>query len=325
MNKEITIIIPVYNGEKFIERCLDSVLAQTLKNFIVVVIDDGSRDNSLDILRQYEENNPEYIRVYSQENMGVAKTRNKGIELSETKYLMFIDQDDYIEYDFCEKHYTKAEEGGYDIVLSGFKRPDAGRRIINKYVPLREGPYARYVCTGLWAKLHKTEFVKKNNIKVFHTKYGEDIAFVLNEYSMTDNMKVLEGYVGYNWSYNTESVSNTSQKKVLDMLPPHLVLLDKIRQYDKKGSIEHQYYILQTVVFYLLWTGQLAKKSDFMYAYKEVFRWLEANYPSFQKNRYILFGPREAPFLNRVAISGLMMAHKLNLMPAFAAVYCRQR
>jgi len=294
-------------------------------DFEVLVINDGSSDDSLKILKQYEQKTPEYIKVFTQENMGVAKTRNRGIDLTSTKYLMFIDQDDFIDSDFCETHYNAAEEGGYDIVLSGFKRPDAGRRIINKYVALKDGPYARYVCTGLWAKLHKTDFVKKNNIQVFHTKYGEDIPFVLNEYSKTDNMRILKDYVGYSWSYNNESVSNTSLKKVLDMLAPHLVLLDKIKTYDVAHSPEHEYYVLQTIVFYLLWTGQLAKRGDFIYAYKEVFCWLGANYPTFQSNKYVWFGPDGAPLLNRLAISGLMLIHRLHFMPLFARLYCRRK
>lgn len=323
MQKKISIIIPVYNGEKYIRRCLDSVLSQTFKEFEVLAINDGSKDDSLDILREYEKENPDRIKVFTQENMGVAKTRNKGIGMVKTKYLMFIDQDDFIDPDFCEKYYTAAEEGNYDIVLGGFKRPGTGHRIINKYVPLKDTPYAPYVCTGLWAKLHKTSFVKEHNISVFHTPYGEDIAFTLHEYATTDSIKVIENYVGYSWLYNQESVSNTSQKKILNMLPSHLILLDKTKKYDLTNSAEHEYYILQTVVFFLLWTGRLAKHSDFMYAYKEVFAWLKKNYPNFQGNEYITFGPSGAPRLNRLAISGFMLMHKLHLVSFFAKIYCK--
>ena len=322
MQKKIRIIIPVYNGEKYIGRCLDSVLDQTFKEFQVLAINDGSKDNSLDILREYESKHPDKIKVFTQKNMGVAKTRNKGIELTKTKYLMFIDQDDFIDPDFCETYYSTAEEGDYDIVLGGFKRPGTGRRIVNKYVALKDTPYAPYVCTGLWAKLHKTSFVKGYGISVFHTPYGEDIAFTLNEYTKKSNIKILEGYVGYNWLYNQESVSNTSQKKILTMLPSHLILLDKVKKYDINHSAEHEYYILQTVVFFLLWSGRSARSSDFMYVYKEVFAWLNKHYPNFLDNKYIMFGPSGAPRLNKLSISGFMLMHRLHLVSLFAKFYC---
>lgn len=322
MQKKISIIIPVYNGEKYIGRCLDSVLSQTFKEFEILAINDGSKDNSLEILRKYEKKNPDRIKVFTQENIGVAKTRNKGIDLTKTKYLMFIDQDDFIDPDFCETYYTAAEEGDYDIVLGGFKRPGTGHKIINKHIPLEDTPYAPYVCTSLWAKLHKTAFVKKNDLRVFHTKYGEDIVFMLHEYIKTRKIKVLDGYVGYSWFYNQESVSNTSSTKALDMLSPCLTLLQKIKEYDNH-SPEYEYYVLQTIVFYLLWTGRSARREDFFLAYQEVFNWLDSNYPNFRRNKYKLRGPKGVPLLNRLSVGSFMLIYKFGLVPLFARFYCK--
>lgn len=320
---KISIIIPVYNGEKYIGRCLDSVLNQTFDDVEVLAINDGSKDGSLDVLKDYEGKYPEKIKVLTQENQGVAKTRNRGIELTKTKYLMFIDQDDWIDPDYCETHYKVAEEGDYDIVLSGFKRPGAGGRIINKNVKLKDNVYAKYVCTGVFGKIHKTDFVKDNGIQVFPTKYGEDIVFTVHEYSKTDNIKIIKDYVGYSWVYNQESVSNTSQKNMLDMLPFFMTLLGETKKYDKTKSPEYEYYIIQTVVFFLLWSGLSAKSKDFLQSYSEVFDWLYENYPSLNKNKYILLGPSGAPVLNRLSISALMIVHKLHLMPLFAKIYCK--
>jgi len=319
---EISIVVPVYNGERFLGRCLDSILDQTFDNVKVIAVNDGSSDSSLEILKEYKKRYPEKIEIHTQKNAGVASARNKGVALTGTKYLMFMDQDDYIDADYCQTFYEAAEAGGYDIVLGGFKRPGTGSRIINNYVKLKDTPYAKYVCTTLYAKIHKTAFVKKHNIEVFPTKYGEDIVFTLHEYAKTHNIKVID-YVGYNWFYNKESVSNTSQKKILDILPPLLVLLDKQKKYDVDKSVEHEYFVLQTVVFYFLWTGRAAKYNDFMHAHKEVFKWLEKKYPDFQKNKYILFGPKGAPLLNRISISVFMMAHRWKCISLFAKIYCK--
>ncbi|HVC36229.1 MAG TPA: glycosyltransferase family A protein [Candidatus Dormibacteraeota bacterium] len=321
--QKISVIVPVYNGEKYIKHCLDSILNQSFEYVEVLAINDGSKDNSLKILREYERTNPERIKVFTQRNGGVAEARNRGIELAKTKYLMFIDQDDFIDPDYCETFYSAAEEGGYDVVLGGFKRPNVGRRIINRYVRLKNTPYAKYVCTSLFAKIHKTSFVKANKISVLNTMYGEDTVFILREYAKTDSIKVIENYAGYNWFYNEKSVSNTSQKSILDMLQPHLALLQKAKKYDTNNSPEYEYYILQTIVFYLLWGGRSARISDFMHAHGEVFKWLNVNYPNFQNNKYLLFGPCGAPGLNRLSISIFLFMHKLHLVRLFANIYCK--
>ena len=121
MKNKITIIVPVYNSENYIRRCVDSVLRQSFEDFELLLINDGSTDGSLKILREYEKSDKR-IRVINQENMGVAKTRNKGIKLASGKYIMFIDNDDYIENDYINKYYNSIKDTDYDIVIGGYKR-----------------------------------------------------------------------------------------------------------------------------------------------------------------------------------------------------------
>ena len=94
---KITVIVPVYNSEKYIGRCLDSVLRQVYQDFLILAINDGSTDGTDEILKKYAKDFPEKIKYIKQKNMGVAKTRNKGIELAETEFITFIDNDDFID------------------------------------------------------------------------------------------------------------------------------------------------------------------------------------------------------------------------------------
>ena len=94
---KVSVIIPVYNSEKYIEKCINSVLAQTYQNYEIIVINDGSKDNSGKIMEQLQDKYPDKIKYIEQENMGVAKTRNKGIEIATGDYIAFMDNDDYIE------------------------------------------------------------------------------------------------------------------------------------------------------------------------------------------------------------------------------------
>ena len=95
--KKISVIIPVYNTEKYLRRCFDSVIAQDYKNLEIVIINDGSEDNSEQIINEYKKKYPELISYYKKENSGVADTRNFGIEKAQGDYIMFLDSDDYID------------------------------------------------------------------------------------------------------------------------------------------------------------------------------------------------------------------------------------
>ena len=93
---KISVIVPVYNQEKYIGRCIDSVLNQTMTDFELILINDGSKDKSLDILRNYEKKDKR-IKIIDQKNMGVAKTRNKGIEIASGEFIVLVDNDDYLD------------------------------------------------------------------------------------------------------------------------------------------------------------------------------------------------------------------------------------
>ena len=106
MNKLISVIIPVYNCEKYIKRCLESVIKQSYANFEVIVINDGSIDNSLEVIKEVSQEDKR-IRIVSQENKGVSYSRRHGVEIANGDYITFIDADDYIESRFLETMYNE--------------------------------------------------------------------------------------------------------------------------------------------------------------------------------------------------------------------------
>jgi glycosyltransferase involved in cell wall biosynthesis len=113
---EISVIIPVYNVEKYLNECLDSIVNQTFEDIEIICINDGSTDGSLDILNEYE-NLDSRVKVITQENRGVSAARNKGLELACGSYIYFIDSDDYLELDGLEKLYELSEEKNLDLLL----------------------------------------------------------------------------------------------------------------------------------------------------------------------------------------------------------------
>lgn len=132
-NCDISIVIPVYNGEKYIERCLDSVRRQSFKNFEVILVDDGSRDMSLKKMCSYN-NKDNRFKVISQGNCGPSAARNKGIEEAKGKYLIFIDIDDYISEFYLEKSILNMKENTivFSNVLEVFKDKTEKRKVFSK-------------------------------------------------------------------------------------------------------------------------------------------------------------------------------------------------
>ena len=115
MQELITVIVPVYNTEKYLERCLDSIVGQTYRDLEILLIDDGSTDSSGEICRQYAEAD-DRITVLVKENGGQASARNLGLDRMQGEYVLFVDSDDYVSPDFVEELYRqiKAEPGNWD-------------------------------------------------------------------------------------------------------------------------------------------------------------------------------------------------------------------
>lgn len=112
----ISIIVPVYNTGEYLSRCLDSILNQTYKNIEVIIIDDGSTDDSLKIIREYAKRNSA-IKYFTQNNSGQATARNKGIKYADGEYIMFVDSDDYVSNDFCEVAYNSIHNNYSEIAF----------------------------------------------------------------------------------------------------------------------------------------------------------------------------------------------------------------
>ena len=114
---DISIIVPIYNTEKYLKKCLDSLINQSKKELEFMLINDGSKDNSEEIIKEYKD---ERIKYYKNKNQGIGKTRNFGIEKATGKYIMFLDSDDYLEKDACELLYKKAEKENLDLVVCDY-------------------------------------------------------------------------------------------------------------------------------------------------------------------------------------------------------------
>lgn len=128
---QVSIIIPIYNVEQYIRKCLDSLVQQTCKDFEAILISDGSKDNSDAIVHEYLTQYPELFKYYRNENQGVGFTRNFGLQKAAGKYIMFVDSDDYVEPDFVDKMLNKIVETDADVCICGAKDVSEEGSVVN--------------------------------------------------------------------------------------------------------------------------------------------------------------------------------------------------
>ena len=181
----VSIIVPIYNSEKTLKRCIDSLLDQSYSDLELILIDDGSEDDSFGICRQYAEADAR-IHVLHQDNAGVASARNAGIELAAGEYLLFCDSDDYASPDWCEKLLqggVRAKEDAW-VVSNAYKVSFSGE--CKAIDDLQHHPksdtycdiYLKYLSPYLWNKIYNAEIIRQNNIRFRpDVELGEDAVF----------------------------------------------------------------------------------------------------------------------------------------------------
>ncbi|MGL4570119.1 MAG: glycosyltransferase [Clostridium sp.] len=228
-NIYVSIIVPVYNVEDYIEECIESLINQTLKNIEIILINDGSTDKSLEILKKYSDIDNR-IKVIEQENSGLAMTRNRGVEESTGKYLMFIDSDDYIEKDMVYRMYMKAEKNDCPLIISDLELVwDDGKK--NKLNGFKHDETKKYKSEELTDfllnsemycqvvnKIYRRDLWSENNICFESGRYYEDI---VPSFKIVDIYKEAMYINDAMYKYRMRSgsiVSNPSKKKVCDYL-----------------------------------------------------------------------------------------------------------
>lgn len=326
MNPKVSVIIPVYNSEKFINKCVDSVLEQNFQDYEIILINDGSKDNSKEILDGYKEKYPEKITVIHQENMGVSKTRNNAIKMAKGKYIMFIDNDDFLDKDYIEIFVKEIEKDDYDVVLGGYRRPNEEGKIV-KELKLPQEEWGKFMIFAPWARIYKKDYLIKNDIKFLPVNIGEDVYFNLQAMNISNKIKIID-YIGYNWYFNTRSVSNTTQKNIKNLQVYELLnnCYDILKE---KNILEEHYeiiemYFIRYIVWFLLFSTKKVEYKTIKEEYDKIFKWLEARFPNYKRNKLLGITTPKGEILSvRLTVYVFMLAHKLKLGKILLLIYSK--
>lgn len=205
---KISIIVPVYNSEKYLSKCLDSLVNQTLQDIEIIIINDGSTDNSQNIIDNYVQNYSNKIKNFSQQNAGQASARNFGIKIAKGEFIAFADSDDYLELDAYEKAYTFAIQNNFDIVSFNFWEENEGNKYKSSYYRFTDvEPNIKYVLneTCPWNKIIRTNLFTQNNIKFLDNYIYEDLELIPRLILYTDKVGFLDSEYLYNYIIHPSS------------------------------------------------------------------------------------------------------------------------
>lgn len=246
MNKKVSIIVPVYNSEKYLERCIDSLINQSYHNIEIILINDGSSDNSLDILRKYSKLDKRII-IINQLNQGSNIARKKGLDYSTGEYIMFVDSDDWIELDAVSVLIKLLDKLEYDVIkFNGILEPtkmlknnynlDISKKELNKN-EIYELLISTKVLNNLCFSIYNAKKLKK--IKSFDVNISncEDYLVNLEYYTSVDKMLMIDNIL-YHYQINPLSTTkNISVDKIKTNILELIFVYEKLFDYLKKWKI----------------------------------------------------------------------------------------
>ena len=253
---KVSIIIPVYNVEKYISRCLDSVINQTLKEIEIILVNDGTKDNSLEICEKYAKQDNR-IKIFSKKNEGLGLTRNYGIKRASGEYIGFLDSDDFIDFDFYEKLYNQALKENVDACFACIKTYLNSKEnpkiekipFKNDVVSSKELMYNllhvknyneyknEYMSMCVWRSIYKKDIIEEKNI-LFESErkfISEDILFNIDFCMASKNISFVRNTYYY-YCVNGNSLTTTYKE---DRFEKDIVLYNEIiRRLKKYGEYE---------------------------------------------------------------------------------------
>lgn len=270
---KLSIIVPVYNVEKYLPKCLESLIKQTLKDIEIICVNDGSMDNSLAILKEFASKDSR-IRIIDNQHQGVAKTRNTGIEQSTGEYIGFVDSDDYIDLDFFEKLYNSATKSNSDIAIASILKHKNFFNIYNAKYTKEETAITiqdkiklcedkKHFFFYAWNKIYHSGFIKENNIKFSEGQIYEDVMFAIK--ALYYSNKIISVYgTKYHYIEHENSLTKYKDKtgeKEHDLIKAYSELQEFCNSKNIEISERLNYYTKENFGFILnLYKGKYQSK-----------------------------------------------------------------
>lgn len=313
---KVSIIIPVYNVEKYLARCLDSVMAQDYGDYEVICVNDCTPDSCDKILEEYKTRYPEKIQVFkNSENMGQGRSRIYGLNNSTGKYIMFVDSDDYVRQDYVRTFVSAIEQEKCEVVVGGYVRDVDGKY---KEHPIQDSLWSLITYPVPVGKIYTREFLVDNDIHFTHVRKGEDIFFSLNIFYYVKHYKVID-YCGYYYYLNRNSTTtsmnydNDFEEVVGKMFKLFMEKCDiNLISKDKRDMIEYTY--LANMINALIVYGHGCKIKRMRKKYEFYLADVTRCFPLYKENQYIgILKPKGQTLKIRLGVGVVMYLSKIHL------------
>jgi len=298
---KISVIVPIYNVNLYLKECLDSLKNQTLKNIEIICVNDGSTDNSLEIIMKYMNDN-RFI-IINKKNSGYGNSMNNGFEFASAKYIGLVEPDDFVDFNMFNSLYKKTKFVDIDIVRSNFfiyweknylivNRFKELNKLYNKILQPTNFPDIFFIAPSIWSGIYKKEFLIKNNIKFLPTPGAsyQDTSFFFK--TLFKSKKVLfmnESYYYYRQTNVNSSVKNKSLSKAI-FINKEFDEIDKYYKKDLKLFHQIEKYYNTKKIRTLFWNlKRVQKKEYFKFFYKDIYNIIKnEKYLQYKFNDYEL-------------------------------------
>lgn len=319
---KVSIIVPVYNVSDFLPRCLDSLVNQTLKDIEIIVVNDGSTDESQAIIDTYSANYPHIIKAFKKQNGGLSDARNFGIKRATGDFLGFVDSDDFVDTTMFKKLYHKAYETDSDIVICAHNtvllkwkctiKSSAVHPLKNEHAfgkSIYDSPeILAFSRSYAWNKLYKKEVFE--NFEFPKGQYFEDSAVVYNILSAAKKIEIVNEPL-YNYVVGRSgAITQGADARVFDIIKSCDSIIKHYKKIDKFEALKPEIEslcLMHIHARFALFTkkGSLSLKLKFVDA---AFDFIEKNFPNWRENKYYL--ERRAPYFNAKTVKPYFIARE---------------
>lgn len=323
----VSIVIPVYNNEKYLTKCLESVTNQTYQELEIIVVDDGSTDSSGAICDQYATKD-DRIRVCHQKNGGVSNARNNGIAVATGEYLTFIDGDDYIGPDYISDFVRCAKKHNAQMVICGMKKVSVADQVLETIIP---GEYIRYeheewccrICT-VACHFYQKALWDRYEIRFQEGERGEDIPIALFFAGICEPIVTLQKAEYYYVQHESSAMHQFQGLKDIslpyDALEQIILKLDGIGVHN--GKEFHELFVLRILATFIS-LAKGADKNEIHRLTEYIIRVLDMYYPQSYQNRLIkMRSGLDIPFVQQLSVRVMVWVKRMGLLYPFLRIAC---
>ena len=306
---KVSVIVPVYNTEKYLKNCIDSLLKQNFENYEIIVINDLSPGNEEEIIKSYNDKKIVYIK--NKTNKGIGYNRNLGIKKAKGEYVCFIDSDDYVKEDFISKMYNYSKENNLDLCVCDYVNVDEeGNKLkefnLSDFCITNYEENNKILCEinlAPWNKLYKKDMLVKNKIEFSETLKYEDLSFVALSIKNSKKIGKINEQLNY-YTIHKNSETTTRDKRVFDIFKQ----LDIVRNEYKSGKYLDELTVSVLLNYTIQQRYQIDKDTQSKFI-DDAFKYLNDNNIDYKHSKYIK---------NRSFLKGLIEKNKF-----ITKIYCR--